>query len=170
MALVDVFKIPIGVSLAVIGGTLALAIIVSLLVSARRTAAARVEPAPLASRPNGVSIRAVRPGVATALLAVIIGGIVIVLILAKLDSIARGPTSGEAITAISVVERKLAEAQWQISGAKNNAVDAAESALARAWTNLDAKRYQDSIHAAQDAAQLLGEPASAHTRLTTFEM
>jgi tellurite resistance protein TerC len=169
MALVDVFKIPIGVSLAVIGGTLALTILASLFVSSRRAAHARAHPAPRASRPTYVTVPDMRPRLATTWLAIIIIGIVGTLLLAKLDSITRGPTGREAITAISVIERKLAEARWQSDGGTDSALNDAEIALRHAWNDLDAKRYQESIHAAQSASQLLGDGLSADTRLTASE-
>jgi tellurite resistance protein TerC len=168
MALVDLFKIPIGVSLAVIGATLALAVIASLLVSSRRTAHLSTQSAPPPSRPSYVNVRVMRPRLATAWLAIIIIGIVIVLLLAKFDAITRGPTAREAITAISVVERKLAEAQWERSR-ESNSLNDAEIALERAWAELDAKRYEQSIQAAQAAAELLGEAPSADTRLTASQ-
>jgi tellurite resistance protein TerC len=168
MALVDLFKIPIGVSLVVIGGTLALAIVASLLVQRRRIAHLPMQPAPGAPRTYGATVRALRPRLAKAWLATLVG-VAIILILAKLESIARGPTGGEAITVIGVAERRMAEARWQVSGGRNSTVDEAGAALSRAWSDLDAKRYQESIRAAQAAAELLRDAWSADTRLTASE-
>jgi hypothetical protein len=127
-----------------------------------------MQPAPGAPRTYGATVRALRPRLAKAWLATLVG-VAIILILAKLESIARGPTGGEAITVIGVAERRMAEARWQVSGGRNSTVDEAGAALSRAWSDLDAKRYQESIRAAQAAAELLRDAWSADTRLTASE-
>jgi tellurite resistance protein TerC len=165
MALVDLFKIPIGGSLAVIGGILLLAILASLLVPATRTADRLKPAAPPHSGPiiPGYTVPAFRSRRATVWLAVL--SLATILTLVKLDSIARGPTAGEAITVIGVVERKLAEARWQGHRRAHGTLDEAETALNDAWAELNAKRYRESIVAAQLAAGLLAGIPSAADRL-----
>lgn len=169
MAFVDVFKIPIGASLATIGGILLLAVIASLLISARPNAIGSSHAVLRGIRPIGAGDPArvfapsfVSVGIAIVLLAAL-------LTLVKWDSIARGPTGREAITAISVVEHKIAAAKWQKYQRDNMHLEEANTALREAWLNLGVKRYQESITAAQVAAQLLARLPTPGERLIVYQ-
>jgi hypothetical protein len=166
MMLTDVFKIPIGASLAVIGGTLLLAIFASWLVRTKQTAnrAVRAQPsdAALIGRPHPAG--PFRHG--TAYLWLAIPSLAAILILVKLDAVARGPAGREAITAISVVEYRMAQARWRDARGDDLNLDEADRALDEAWSKLTAKRYQESILAAQAAADLLVSAQSGNERIT----
>jgi hypothetical protein len=156
MMLVDVYKIPIGVSLSVIGGVLLVSILASWLL--------RFKTPELAIGPSvhrRVSARA-NP--------LLIGGIAIllliaVLLLVKFDSIARGPTSREAITVIGVVERDLARAKEHYSGDGPAALTKADRALEQAWSDLADRQYDEAIATAKSARKLLDQlPAATRGR------
>ena len=150
MLLVDVYKIPIGASLAIIGGVLLLAVIASLIVTHKGTAVM----APVANQEK--SVRAARrfaPTFTTIWLSVFFLSALLTLV--KWDAISRGPTGHEAIAVLRVVEREVAQAKWQ--HAKTHAVilSRADAALEHAWTSLEGKRYQDAITIAQSAGKLI---------------
>lgn len=155
MMLVDFYKIPIGTSLAVIGATLALAIIASLLVQSRR--ARQTEPwspvGTLALSP--ARIAHARSGLRYAAIAAVSLALIAILLLVKWDAIARGPTGFEAITVIRVVETDLEQAKRYYRGIHESTLDQASARLDQAWSNLQAKRYRDAITAGKQARQLL---------------
>jgi TerC family integral membrane protein len=137
MLLVDLYKIPIGASLSVIGGVLLLSILASWWVQRKPTPAHGPRPA------------LVWPAVALA---------GIILILVKWHSIAAGPTGHEAITVLRVVERELADAQWrQPTLISAEIFRHANAALDEAWTDLGEKRYEEAIATAQAAKEILAE-------------
>ena len=106
MMLVDIYKIPIGVSLSVIGGVLLLSILASWVFPLKKSGADLHNP--------GGALRS-SPAYRSAFTnPVVIGWIALfliaaVLILAKWDSIARGPTSRKAAITVGVIEPELAE-------------------------------------------------------------
>lgn len=151
MMSVDFYNIPIGTSLAVIGGTLALAMIASVLVQWHRTR--QINPRPshnlLPGLPDfgrGLNYW----GVAGATL-----GLIALLSLVKWDSITRGPTGFEAITVIRVAEKELAQAEWHYRGVHDSTLDQADATLDQAWSSLQARQYQDAIAAGKQAQQML---------------
>jgi len=155
MLLVDVYKIPIGASLAVIGGVLLLSVIASLIVArkeASETASVtnRVKPTrPIRPRPA----RQFAPTYTTVWLSVFF--VATVLTLVKWDSISRGPTGREAITVLRVVEQGVAQAKWQHAKTHGEILSRADASLEQAWTRLGEKRYQDAITTAQYAEKLI---------------
>ena len=153
MLLVDVYKIPIGASLAVIGGVLLLSVLASLIVA--RKEVAEVSQPTNHLKPDRVVSRARQfaPTYKSIWLSVFI--LAALLTLVKWDSISRGPTGHEAIAVLRVVEREVAQAKWQ--HAKTHAVilSRADSALEHAWTSLERKRYQDAITIAQQAEKMI---------------
>ena len=137
MLLVDLYKIPIGASLSIIGGVLLLSILASWW--------AQRKPAPA---------QGLRP--ALTLPAVALAGAVLILV--KWHSIAAGPTGHEAITVLRVVEHELAEAQWrQPTLTSAEIFRHANAALDEAWTDLGEKRYEEAIATAQAAKKFLAE-------------
>jgi len=152
MMLVDIYKIPIGASLLVIGGVLLLSILASW-VFQRQKADSHLQGS------GGALLT--KPSMASAFAnPIVIGWAVMVLFaaaltLAKWDSIARGPTSEEAITVLTVVERDLAEAKWLHARNYGAIIIDADTILAQAWTNLENKEYQKAIDIAQAAGKLL---------------
>jgi tellurite resistance protein TerC len=155
MMLVDLYKIPIGLSLAVIGSALLLSILASWW--------GQPERAPKGKRP--VILGATRPSPFTAgarvfapsfvSISVLVVLVSAVLALVKWDAITRGPTGNEAIAVLRVVERELAEARWQDPKRHESIFSRADAALEHAWNKLDEKRYEDAIPAAQAADSLL---------------
>ena len=96
MLLVGVYKIPIGVSLAVIGGVLSLSVVASLMVARKK-----MEPvAPVTNRINparaipGTPGRIFQPTFTTICISLVLLGAVLTLV--KWDAISRGPTGHEA--------------------------------------------------------------------------
>ncbi|HLN85024.1 MAG TPA: TerC family protein [Candidatus Limnocylindrales bacterium] len=155
MLLVDVYKIPIGASLAVIGGVLLLAVIASLIVARKQTATM----APATRRRNparaipGTPARIFEPTFKTVCLSFVFLGTVLTLV--KWNSISRGPTGHEAIAVLRVVEGEVAQAKRRHRDTHAAILSRAESALEEAWTNLEKRRYQDAITTAQSAGQLI---------------
>jgi len=155
MLMVDVYKIPIGASLAVIGGVLLLSVIASLIVARKQAAETapvtnRVKPArPIWPRPS----RRCAPTHTTVWLSVFF--LATVLTIVKWDSISSGPTGREAITVLRVVERGVAQAKWQHAKTHGEILSRADATLEQAWISLEEKRYQDAITTAQAAEKLI---------------
>ena len=156
MLIVDVYKIPIAVSLSVIGAVLLLSIAASWWVSktgAVKAPADHPRPVRRSSRfpvPAGgyAPSVAVTIGLATILLAV--------LVLVKWDSIARGPTGNEAIAVLRTVEREFAAAR--IYGLNDRStLNRVGDSLDEAWSKLEEKEYEEAIKSAQAADRLLTE-------------
>jgi TerC family integral membrane protein len=152
MMLVDVYKIPIGASLSVIGGVLALSIIASWFAQPAKLAAPRAAVTP--ARPTGVFPRA-RFAATPAAFGIVLVSLAAVLILVKWHSIASGPTSNEAIAVIRVVEAELGQTRRQQGAAAASNVRNAGDRLSTAWFHFDQKQYQRAIRAAQEAGQIL---------------
>ena len=157
MLLVDVYKIPIGASLAVIGGVLLLSVIASLIVARKEVLEAapvadRLEPARAIPR---TPVRLFAPTYTTAWLSVFF--LTTVLTLIKWDSIARGPTGHEAITVLRVVERDVARAKLLHGKTQGAVISPAVVSLEHAWTSLKEKNYQEAIARAKQVQQLLGD-------------
>ncbi len=152
MMLVDVYKIPIGASLGVIGAVLALSVIASLAMQPRRTA-----KLPASSEKEKVSVLKGMLGRQSpfAYLGAIWAAILATLVAVKWHSIAGGPTSNEAIVAIRVVEVELEHAQQRAEGTDANLRNAGIK-LDSAWANLEQKDYQQAIIDAQEADRILG--------------
>ena len=153
MLLVDVYKIPIGASLAVIGGVLLLSVLASLIVARKKVAEVaqptnHLKPDRMVSR-----ARQFAPTYKSIWLSVFI--LAAVLTLVKWDAISRGPTGHEAIAVLRVVEREVAQAKWQHGKTHAVILSRADSALEHAWRSLEGKRYQDAITIAQSAEKLI---------------
>ena len=155
MLLVDVYKIPIGASLAVIGGVLLLAVIASLIVTRKGTAvmAPVANPVRPARAMPGTPPRRFAPTFTTIWMSVFFLSALLTLV--KWDAISRGPTGHEAIAVLRVVEREVAQARWQHAKTDAAILSRADAALEHAWTSLEGKRYQDAITTAQSAEKLI---------------
>jgi tellurite resistance protein TerC len=155
MMLVDFYKIPIGTSLAVIGATLAVAVIASLLVQSRR--ARQTEPwSPAATLLHSPArVAHARAGLRYAAIAAVSLALIAILLLVKWDAIARGPTGFEAITVIRVVETDLEQAKRNYRGIHESTFDQVDATLDQAWNSLQARQYQDAIAAGKQAQQIL---------------
>ncbi len=148
MLLVDLYKIPIGASLTVIAGVLALTVIASLAAqrdwrtSVRASLDSLVPPMPTAWAAS-------RSGVYTGAILVVS---LIALILAKWHAVSTGPASNEAIAVIRVVETVLEQARYRPGSAENvNAL----AKLRKAWGHYGQKEYRFAIREAQEADQML---------------
>jgi hypothetical protein len=156
MLAVDFYKIPIGVSLGVVGGILILSVVVSLLVQWK-------EQGVLLSRLGlerflaGEQRNHLYPLGAPVLgkvwvLILLVGA---VLTIVKWDSIATGPSGNDAMAVIRVVQRDLAEAQSSHGKSHAPILYGANATLEEAWSKLQEKRYAEAISTAQKAKQLL---------------
>ena len=159
MMLVDIYKIPIGTSLAVIGSVLLLSIVASWLIQPQKTAA-RTRTSGVPSMHWAVSAFA-RPAMIGWLALFLFAA---VLILVKWDSIARGPTSREAFTVVGIVERDLARTKWQVAKNHEAAFAKADQTLEDAWSSLEEKRYQQAIDTALRAGKLLDDLPGSNWR------
>jgi tellurite resistance protein TerC len=168
MALVDLYKVPIGISLAVIGAVLSITIIASLLAPAvQRWRQRRAGFDTASGRPQHPTL--LLPfRVATVSFAILL--FAAILLAVKLHSIAQGATGREAITVIALAERRLAEARWQDSGHRHASLSAAAAALGEAWSSLDARRYHEAIRAGRAASELLDSTADGNTELREERM
>ena len=163
MMLVDFYKIPIGVSLGVVAGILAVSILASLVV-APKAAAVRISGtnsghAPSNRRPTrvegGSSMSSKKAGFAK--VAMWLAIVAVVLVTVKWSSITSGPTADDAIVAIRVAQRDLFEAKKSQRGVDTPKLNDAEGALNLAWAALKEKRYEDAIVAARQVTTLSRE-------------
>jgi tellurite resistance protein TerC len=146
MVAVDLYEIPIGASLAMIAGILSLSILASLVAQWKE----REASAPAGRGRFYGALAAAHVGVVLWLLA-----IATALILVKWTSIQGGPSGGEAITAIRVMERDLNRARW-IHG-EPAPLKEAQTALEEAWSNLDQDQYDQALLATLKGRALLSE-------------
>jgi tellurite resistance protein TerC len=156
MLVADVYEIPIGVSLATVGGILALSILVSLVTQWRSEGVAFTDVALDSVRGLGSTIR--RHGLAAvrvAQIAALIFIIGVALVGAKWHAIATGPSGNEVIAALRVVHREVAEARLSQRPERLETVQRAEHALEQAWSDLRVKRYEEAMASARKADQLL---------------
>jgi tellurite resistance protein TerC len=156
MLIVDLYKIPIGISLGVVGGILILSVAVSLLVQWKEQG---VLLSRLGLKRFSAQDRRNRPYPAGApvlgkvwILIPLIGA---VLTMVKWDSIATGPTGDDTIAVIRLVQRDLAEAQSSHGRFHAPILYGAKASLDEAWSKLQEKRYAEAISAAQKARELL---------------
>jgi predicted tellurium resistance membrane protein TerC len=156
MLIVDIYKIPIGISLGVVGGILILSVVVSLLVQWKEQG---VFLSRLGLKRFSAQDRRHRPYPAGTpvlgkvwVLILLIGA---VLTIVKWDSIATGPTGDDAIAVIRLVQRDLAEAHSSHGKSHAPILYGASATLDEAWSKLQEKRYADAISVAQKTRQLL---------------
>jgi len=153
MLLVDFYKIPIGVSLGVVGGILILSVIASLLVQ-RKPKEAPLEMRKARVQNSGHRLYATRtPVFARIWVLILLVGAVLTIV--KLDSIATGPTGDDAIAVIRVVQRDLAEAQMSHGRSHASILYGANATLDEGLSKLQEKHYAEAISAAKEARQLL---------------
>ncbi len=156
MLVVDLYKIPIGVSLGVVAGILLLSVVASLLTQWHKEGVlwSRLGMGKLTVQPgqNRWYPLRVSPSVNVWVLILLVGA---VLTIVKWDSIADGPSGDDAVAAIRVVQRELAEAQRSHPRSNAPILYGANATLEEALASLKEKRYADAISAAQDAMQLL---------------
>ena len=113
MMLVDVYKIPIGVSLSVIGGVLILSILASWVFQPKKTGApSQKAGGTLRSSPKRARLFANPVVIGWIALSLIVA----VFILAKWDSFARGSTSEEAPPCSSAISRAQKECTQGFTG------------------------------------------------------
>ena len=155
MMIVDLYKIPIGVSLGVVAGILALSIFASLIAQRKTLAipASGLDPGLGLRDGLGMSLNrgpSRRQNKVWIWFAVIIA----VLVIVKLTSISTGPSADDAIVAIRVAQRDLAQAKYIHRGAKSPTLNDAEAQLSLASSALEEKRYEEAILAARKAIEL----------------
>jgi tellurite resistance protein TerC len=157
MLIVDLYKIPIGASLGVVGGILILSVVVSLLVQWKeqgvllsRLGLEKFSVQDRRNRPHPIGA----PVFAKVWVLILLVGTVLTMV--KWDSIATGPSGDDAIAVIRVVQRDLAEAQSSHARSHAPLLYDANATLDEAWSKLQEKRYGEAISAAQKARELLG--------------
>jgi tellurite resistance protein TerC len=156
MLVVDFYKIPIGVSLGVVGGILILSIVVSLLARWKQEGVTLSGLGLDKLSTRKVHYRPYPPAMpAYARVAVMILLVAVVLGIAKWDAIVTGPSGDDAIAAIRVVQRELVEAQQVHDRSHSPKLYGANATLDEAWSKLEEKRYAEAISAAHKARQLL---------------
>ncbi|MET0500993.1 MAG: TerC family protein [Candidatus Binatia bacterium] len=156
MLVVDLYKIPIGLSLGVVAGILLLSVVASLLTQWHKEGVlwSRLGLEKLTVQPgqNRWSPLRASPSVNVWILILLIGAVLTVV---KWDSIADGPSGDDAVAVIRVVQRELAEAQMSHPRSHAPVLYGANATLEEALSSLKEKRYEDAISAAQNARQLL---------------
>ena len=156
MIIVDFYKIPIGMSLGIIGAILTLSVMASLVAQWR-------EQGTLSSRLGLENImvynRRSWPQPARApvfarvwFLLLLVGS---VLTIVNWTSIATGPSGHEAIAVIRVTQQDLKRAQARHRERHPHMLDYARSALDSAWASFEEKRYEEAILAAHEAGKFL---------------
>ena len=156
MLIVDIYKIPIGVSLGVIGGILILSVAVSLLVQWKEQGVllSRLGLESFSAQDRRNRPYAMATWASTKVWVwILLAGAVLPII--KWDSIATGPSGDDAIAVIRVVQRELAEAQQSHGRSHAPILHGVNATLGEAWSNLKEKRYEEAVSAAQKARQLL---------------
>ena len=143
MVMVEFYKIPIGISLGVIGGILALSVAASI---ARQYALERGY-----SRAAFAQHRLA----AMFLLWASLLGAFGVLGAATYAAVTRGASADDAILAIRLAESELAGIEKKFP-ADQRRVGEARHAMKRAWSALETRSYATAIKAARDARQSLG--------------
>jgi tellurite resistance protein TerC len=142
MVAVEFYKIPIGVSLGIIGGILSLSILASVI------------------RQYRIDHGYIRQGVAyqrrpaTAWLWAAPVAIFAVLAAVTFAAVSRGASADDAILAVRLAESELASSQQTGSVAAAD-ISQAQETLRRAWIALERKRYGEAIAAAHDAREAL---------------
>jgi len=148
MLLADVYKIPIGLSLAAVAGILALSMLASLVESKSEKA-----PPELALRWRALLSHNPRYQIRVWVwLVIFLASLTVV----KWASIRGGPSADDAMAAIRVAERDLARARRVYREAEISAVKGAEAALLQAWSALAEKRYEEATRAAHKSREPLG--------------
>jgi TerC family integral membrane protein len=148
MLVVAFYKVPIGVSLGIVGGILLLSIVASLL-------ARWLQERVLLSRLGLEKLSAQNPPT-YARFAVWILLIAIVLGIAKWHSVVTGPSGNDAIVALRLVQRELTDAQRLHARSHAPLLYGADAILNEAWSKLRERRYAEAIAAARKARELLG--------------
>ncbi len=139
----EFYKIPIGVSLGVIGGILAMSIAASIIRQRRIDAGY--------SRAGFAHHR----WAATATLSAILLGVLAVLGAATYAAVTRGASADDAILAVRLAESDLVRSQ-HIDSIAAAAIREAEHKIESAWSALEMRRYREAIAAAHDAREALG--------------
>jgi tellurite resistance protein TerC len=139
---VEFYKIPIGVSLGVIGGILGLSIVASIVRQYRIDAGY--------SRASFAH----HPWAATAFLWAILLGIFAVLAAVTYAAVTRGASADDAILSVRLAESDLARSRQIGSVTTANFTEAVRS-IEHAWSALEKRRYDEAIDAARDARESL---------------
>jgi len=161
MMLVDFYKIPIGVSLGVVAGILAISILASLVkpkLAGVRTSGFTSGHVPIKGRRSTTQIgSSTRSKVGPLKLGMWLAIVAVVMATAKWTSISGGPTSDDAIVAIRVAQRDLFEAKKTQRGLKTPTLNDAEATLNVALSMLEEKRYGEAIVTARRVTTLSRE-------------
>jgi tellurite resistance protein TerC len=156
MLIVDFYKIPIGMSLGVIGFILAVSVIASLVPEWReqgaRSSRVGLEYIPIYSRWKRRQPVRTPLFARVGLLVFLVGG---VLGIVNWTSIATGPSGDDAIVVIRIAQQELNRVQARHREKHPQMLDYARSALDSAWVSFQEKRYEEAILAAHEAGRLL---------------
>ncbi|HWO41935.1 MAG TPA: hypothetical protein VNO43_09050, partial [Candidatus Eisenbacteria bacterium] len=152
MVIVDIYEIPITVSLFIVASILGLSVLASIMAQRAEKIALPADEVSIAGRSRtGASHTSRRAAVAVA-----VAGIVLSLLLVKWVSIQTGPSWHAAITAIRLAETEAAEAKWA-NQATTPVISEVDRMLNAAWTFLQQDRYEQALGSAWEAKRLLRE-------------
>jgi tellurite resistance protein TerC len=156
MIIVDFYKIPIGISLGIIGAILTLSVAASLAaqwkekgVPSSRLAPEKIRIYNWWKRPQAARL----PVIARIWFLLILTASVLTII--SWTSRATGPSSHEAIAVIRLTQQELNRAQARHREKHPQMLDYARSALDSAWASFEEKRYEEAILAAHEVRKLL---------------
>ena len=155
MMLVDFYKIPIGLSLGVVAGILALSILASLMFKPKIAASSAAELDFSFGVSKWVSWAFVRCNPHPRIRVWVWFTIVLAALgVVKLTSGQTGPSADEAFAAIRLAQRDFFEARKTQRDIAAPSLNDAEGALSIAWLALNEKRYEDAVVAARRASRL----------------
>jgi len=159
MVIVDIFAIPIGVSLGVVSGILILSVLSSIIADwhERGVLVDKLGLGLLLKHTGTIKARfVIARGSASMCVALAI--VVLALGAVKWLTISGDPSWRVAITAVRVAERQSAESNWLQSAPNSTVTRNAEEALSRAWAYLEKDNYTEAFLAANETNRLLRSP------------
>jgi len=136
MVIVDIYEIPIAVSLLVVASILSLSVLASIMAQRAERPALPVEDVSAPRRApaaNGYQLRPIT-------VLVWVAGLAVALLLVKWVAISTGPSWHAAVTAIRLAETETAEAKWSRGESSAPLIHEADRMLDTAWTYLQQDR------------------------------
>ena len=159
MVVVDIFAIPIGVSLGVVSGILILSVLCSIIAEwhERGVLLNKLGLGLLLKQIGALKARFAIARSSASMCAALVTA-VLALSAVKWLAISGDPSWRVAITAVRVAERHSAEASWLQGAANSPSAQKAEEALSRAWAYLMKDNYTEAFLAANETSRLLRSP------------
>jgi tellurite resistance protein TerC len=151
MVILDIYEIPITVSLLVVASILGLSVLASIIAERAERTVQPIEEISPSRRPTTSHVRQMRPAALSAVIAVV----VLALLAVKWVSINNGPSWHAAVTALRLAETELAEAKWSRGGSSAAVISDVDRMLDTAWADLQNDRYEQVLAAAWDIKRIL---------------